>query len=538
MAPALIAVAETAQDVSAALEKFLVPVEDQSAEIAALMALCLSTSSALRRLDRIIGDFPHHPHYRDISNDLATVRQSLKFTFDDVQRLFGGLPRVAVLPQGEYIYVWRDLCDYFRAESGNTLCRRMQIYCSLLDGLSDILTEGLPRDPGYFEELIIKTEGLLDAQEDRFAAAFDGLDLGAPVEPRPPSFERRRPRNDPRPAPRPEPFPEPRRGDRGNRPDLDVEDDVGRDRRAPPAPEIPGSPTSSHTFSSHSSNLNSILNSHWLPDVFRQSRPATLLEDTGQTSIVHGPPMPGSSARLEENGYINLLELPFEDGDLLVRLYQRTGDARARMLCRTIRPERYRKEVVLPLVSLVIERSGPFLKFLDVSVSGRSPKLWACLKFLSYERMVLFYCTCLALRFEDIKTPVKKIPDYELHREKELFAGRIVDDHYEHALRLFKEKDTGVIRLQASVHTGSLKRKPIWTAFITHQILSPTWLSRDSPRVVHLADLQRYIFTEAYNPQKTPSGAHELTFIGSADAAEFVKNIKELVKKQTSRGRR
>ena len=111
---------------------------------------------------------------------------------------------------------------------------------------------------------------------------------------------------------------------------------------------------------------------------------------------------------------------------------------------------------------------------------------------------------------------------------------RIVDDHYEHALRLFKEKDTGVIRLQASVHTGSLKRqvhrmsrliaqllihrdrKPVWTAFITHQILSPTWLSRDSPRVVHLADLQRYIFTEEYNPQKTPSGAHELTFIGSA----------------------
>ena len=56
------------------------------------------------------------------------------------------------------------------------------------------------------------------------------------------------------------------------------------------------------------------------------------------------------------------------------------------MLCRTIRPERLRKEVVLPLVSLEIERSGPFLKFLDVGAGGRSPKLWACLKFPSYER--------------------------------------------------------------------------------------------------------------------------------------------------------
>ena len=51
-----------------------------------------------------------------------------------------------------------------------------------------------------------------------------------------------------------------------------------------------------------------------------------------------------------------------------------------------MRPDRLRKEVVLPLVSLLIERSGPFLKLLDVSVSGRSPKLWACLKFPSYER--------------------------------------------------------------------------------------------------------------------------------------------------------
>ena len=34
----------------------------------------------------------------------------------------------------------------------------------------------------------------------------------------------------------------------------------------------------------------------------------------------------------------------------------------------------------------------------------------------------------------------------------------LIDDYYEHALRLFREKDTGVIRLQASAHTGALKR--------------------------------------------------------------------------------
>ena len=37
--------------------------------------------------------------------------------------------------------------------------------------------------------------------------------------------------------------------------------------------------------------------------------------------------------------------------------------------------------------------------------------------------MVLFYCTTLALRFEDLKTPVENIQDFEIHKEKEIFAG-------------------------------------------------------------------------------------------------------------------
>lgn len=39
--------------------------------------------------------------------------------------------------------------------------------------------------------------------------------------------------------------------------------------------------------------------------------------------------------------------------------------------------------------------------------------------------MVLLFCAFLALRFEDLKNPVKKISDYELHREKVLFAGSV-----------------------------------------------------------------------------------------------------------------
>ena len=167
--------------------------------------------------------------------------------------------------------------------------------------------------------------------------------------------------------------------------------------------------------------------------------------------------------------------------------------------------------------------------------------------------MVLFFCAFLALRSEDNKDPYGRIEDFDIHREDELFAGsvsasqcpantrltlyrRIVDDHYEHGLRLFQEPRTHVIRLQASVQTGEIKRqavsklpdphpviaavlicikhrKPIWTAFITHQITSSIWMSRVSPRVVHLAELNRHVFTDDYKPQRTHTGAHELTFI-------------------------
>ena len=142
MVPSLIAVAERAQDISAALDKFLVRVDDQSPEIAALMSECLSTSSALRDLDRKISDEIPYRRYPLISRDLLTVKDSLNYTFDDVRRLFGGLARVSVVPNAEYGYVWQELCSFFRRQSGNPLQRRLEIYCIVLEELSCTLTEG------------------------------------------------------------------------------------------------------------------------------------------------------------------------------------------------------------------------------------------------------------------------------------------------------------------------------------------------------------------------------------------------------------
>ena len=139
----LIAVAEECIDIAEALRRFLNPVDDESAEITALIAECYSVSSALRKLERTIGPFPHHHrYYIDISANLTTVKDSLKFTFDDVHRILGRLGRVAVVPRAEYEYVWDDLCEYFYRESGNPLRRRLEIYGILLEGFTDILIQG------------------------------------------------------------------------------------------------------------------------------------------------------------------------------------------------------------------------------------------------------------------------------------------------------------------------------------------------------------------------------------------------------------
>ena len=133
---------------------------------------------------------------------------------------------------------------------------------------------------------------------------------------------------------------------------------------------------------------------HWLPDVYNQPRPATLLEDTehtGQKEFLFGADTPGSPALLDES-YINLIEVPFE-GDLLVTIYHRSHDGRSRILCRIERPPHLQKVCDLPLVSLMLERSGPFLKLLHVDASEVNPKLWACLKFPEYEGTFVEYCS-------------------------------------------------------------------------------------------------------------------------------------------------
>ena len=196
----------------------------------------------------------------------------------------------------------------------------------------------------------------------------------------------------------------------------------------------------------------------------------------------------------------------------MVSFFLRARDGRVRLLCQRIRPDRQRKDCTIYLTNLDVEREGPFLKFFRVTAKQRSQGLWCCLRFKSYEQLVLFFCTFLALRSQDNGQPMRQIEDWRLGREEVIFQCNIVDDQFKHRLMLLRDRDSGGIRLQASIARGEMKNMPVWTAFITYQIHSPRWMKRSGGKVVLLADLYRYIFDTEYSAPIAAGGEHDLTF--------------------------
>ena len=115
---------------------------------------------------------------------------------------------------------------------------------------------------------------------------------------------------------------------------------------------------------------------------------------------------------------------------------------------------------------------------------------------------------------------------------------QIVDDDFLHALRIYRDRDSKAVRLQASVLRGEMKRfvdcqeadesascthlasrAPVWTAFITNYLRSPLWLTRAGPNTVHMSELRRYIFSSEYVPEQTRHGEHILKF--ASDNGKF-----------------
>lgn len=184
----------------------------------------------------------------------------------------------------------------------------------------------------------------------------------------------------------------------------------------------------------------------------------------------------------------------FEDGDLQVRLFHRASDQRARIYCRVSRNGRFVKECCLPLTKLSIQRDASTLKLYLIGESGRLKDIWVRLRFPSYERtgatnerqdgmswLIWMFRPCaLPLRIDRPKIGRRREAGRIVQRPgnargeryirrvglvhpmREVAwpttASKIRDDEFQHALRVYRDRDCGGIRLQASVLRGELKR--------------------------------------------------------------------------------
>ncbi|KAF6836609.1 hypothetical protein CPLU01_03644 [Colletotrichum plurivorum] len=179
---------------------------------------------------------------------------------------------------------------------------------------------------------------------------------------------------------------------------------------------------------------------------------------------------------------------------------------------------------------LVIHREGSALHLNRWSQVDKMPKLWSALSFKTWEgtyllfELVLFHCTFVSLKARNTLTVSMNAREFKLSGEKRLFQAQIIDDGFKHSLIVYRDLATQGLRLHAAVWEGELRQCPVWTAFVTHQSASPTWLHRKSRHRVWLKDVQLYVFCHRYrqqNQRKGQAGAFEISFVSDEGAARF-----------------
>ncbi|KXH48682.1 hypothetical protein CSIM01_13039 [Colletotrichum simmondsii] len=169
------------------------------------------------------------------------------------------------------------------------------------------------------------------------------------------------------------------------------------------------------------------------------------------------------------------------------------------------------------------------VKMLFRSHSQMGVKLWASLYFKTWEELVLFHCTFVSLKARNILTSRMSPREFKLGSEDRLFQAQILDDGFKHSLIVFRDLVTQGLRLQASVWDGELKNCPVWTAFVTHQSASLTWLVRKSDHRIWLKDVQLYVFCDQYHQQNqrkgSSAGAFEIDFVSEMGATRFIEAV-------------
>ncbi len=141
----LIAEAKRAEDVGDAFGKFKAPVDDQAAEVTALISELYAVGSALREIDKALYAQDYGRNLRSVQDDLDLVRASLTFTLDDIFTILGKIGNGDLrLTASDYRHTWREITFHFHDEGWGRLIARLEKYRSFLLLLCNKLRRYLP----------------------------------------------------------------------------------------------------------------------------------------------------------------------------------------------------------------------------------------------------------------------------------------------------------------------------------------------------------------------------------------------------------
>ncbi|KAI9831859.1 MAG: hypothetical protein M1826_002891 [Phylliscum demangeonii] len=457
-----------------------------AAEITGTIGELFGVSAALRALNDA-HDHDHDPGRRasrlparlaaDLDFCLHNLRQDLRTVLRQFERL--GITPDARRPEA-YARVWREIQLLLRDGARDGLLDILRRYRAFLEGLA-AEWRGLPppHDMPALHEAIMAIQR---AREDRVHEALSPLTL-ADRDPEPlptapattaafvgrvatrPRPRRRSPTRRTVPSPMVERPPSPGPG-------PEDEDDAYAYAYTPPeAPDLALlSPTT--TLSSGSSASSAARRRHWTAAIFdgRRGYPLTPFSSRAHRSRCLGSHVEEAEALLEGTSDL-LAQLELDHGALIVRLYLNRRDQRARILCLSADSDARhavggRLQSWSSIGLLRITRAGGCLR-LSHEQDGGVRRLWAQLSFACYERLVLFFCTLVALRAQG---PPERWAAVDGDDGEEVLAQYdIDDDHFLHKLAIRRDLDSGAVRLEATVPRGELCGAPVWTAFGAHR---------------------------------------------------------------------
>lgn len=435
------------EDAASGIHRFSDSLPQYASRIAIIVNELFAITAVLRRIHGEEGHKNHGPSFSQFRDVLEVAIQSLELTLDDIFNMF-----VQVGHRPEQM-VWEELNQRLELEASFSLAVRLKLYHDFFNAQLRMLAYQHTINPEPLRQSITL---LLNAQE------------------------RARPRPQSRPV----------RARRSSRPPLhrldtplasSIHSDewdteyLNRPRAPAPEPPQPLSPaftsSSSRTMgSSHTSYSGGVYSSappppipvHWSLRVFDGRHPTTAYQPefrSHERSVCYGSVEPDAVRNLALDGFLPALQVAFDEESLSIRFYWRPSDHRARVLVAVKDAYGNPLHYCQPLNNLKIVRDRSCLQLCRARREDGQYTLWARLNFYFHERMVLFYSTFIAMKRQDQNGVIHpQLADaFELEAEGGedcQFSGQIKHDGMLHAVRIFRDQGSGVVRLEAAALRG------------------------------------------------------------------------------------